>query len=86
VSTLQVNGEKWGKISLLTRYCVAKNPEGTAESYLQPSLRDWTSLVNPTQHCVLGYSQPSLRDWWVLTQTLKLDLFSIIYGTVENHI
>jgi hypothetical protein len=28
----------------------------------QPPLRDWTSLVYPTQHCVLGYSQTSLRD------------------------
>jgi hypothetical protein len=26
----------------------------------QPSLRDLTSLVYPTQRCVLGYSQPSL--------------------------
>jgi hypothetical protein len=25
-------------------------------------IRDWTSLVYPTQHCVLGYSQASLRD------------------------
>ncbi len=30
--------------------------------FFQPSLRDWTSLVYPTQHFVLGYSQPSLRD------------------------
>jgi hypothetical protein len=37
-------------------------PQGTAERYFQLPIRDWTSLVYPTQHCVLGYSQTSLRD------------------------
>jgi hypothetical protein len=53
--------------------CLCENPpvpKGRPRVTFSRPLRDWTSLVYPTQHCVLGYSQPSLRDWWVLTQTL----------------
>jgi hypothetical protein len=69
--------------------CLRENPpvpQGTAKRYFQPSLYGTgrRSYTLPSTACWATLRRPfgaESLDWWVLMQTLKPDVFSIIYGT-----